>query len=106
MLKKNSPGSTQRVHASGINCLPAVARLAVRYGFVECVYRVGLTLWKTDGSGIAARRHNCDLSRSIENKFNKSYERLYEFVLVVHCLCVIPVYVDIPKRVEVQSSMY
>ena len=41
-----------------------------------------------------------------KNKLAKIYERLDVFVLVVHCGCVIPVNVDIPKRFEVQSSMF
>ena len=42
----------------------------------------------------------------VENKLVKCYERLNVFILGVHYLCVILVYVDILERVEVQSSMF
>ena len=40
-----------------------------------------------------------------ENKFDNIHERLDVFILVEQCTCVIPVYVDVLKRVEVPSSL-
>ena len=41
-----------------------------------------------------------------KNNLKKMYERLNVFILVVHCACVIPMYIGVFEIVEVQSNIF
>ena len=42
----------------------------------------------------------------VENELDNKCERLYVFVLIMHCMCVISVYDDTLERVGVHAGMF